>query len=136
MTPKVRALRIGQAQCGLSLVEGLVAAALVAVAFLVISNLFPTGYSNITYGGNQTLAASYAQQKIEQLKSLSFGSIDATACANVCENLGSGFCRYCALTLTVGAGSLAGDLKKVQITVTWPGQFRPGSLSVDTIFTR
>ena len=136
MTPKARALRIGQAQCGLSLVEGLVAAALVAVAFLVISNLFPTGYSNITYGGNQTLAASYAQQKIEQLKNLSFDSIDATACANVCENLGNGFCRSCALTLTVGAGSLAGDLKKVQITVTWPGQFRPGSLSVDTIFTR
>jgi Tfp pilus assembly protein PilV len=135
MTPKLRALRIGQAQCGFTLVEGLVAAALVAVAFLVISNLFPTGYSNITYGGNQTMAASYAQQKVEQLKSLSFDSIDA-ACANVCENLGSGFCRYCAPTPNVGASSLPGDLKKVKITVTWPGQFRPGSLSVDTIFTR
>ena len=136
MTPKVHALRIGQAECGLSLVEGLVAAALVAVAFIAISNLFPAGYSNITYGGNQTLAASYAQQKIEQLKSVSFDSINATTCSNVCENLGNGFCRYCALTVTVGVGSLAGDLKKVQVTVTWPGQFRPGSLSVDTAFTR
>jgi hypothetical protein len=136
MTPKVHTLRIGQAECGLSLVEGLVAAAIVAVAFIAISSLFPTGYSNITYGGNQTLATSYAQQKIEQLKSLSFDSIDATACANVCENLGNGFCRYCALPPPVGVGSLAGDLKKVQVTVTWPGQFRPGTLSVDTLFTR
>ena len=136
MSRRVCALRMGEAQRGFSVVEGLVAAALVAVAFLVISNLFPTGYSNITYGGNQTLAASYAQQKIEQLKNLSFDSIDATACANVCENLGSGFCRYCALTTSVGVGGLAADMKKVQITVTWPGQFRPGSLSVGTIFTR
>jgi len=136
MTPRFHTLRIGQAQCGFSLVEGLVAAALVAVAFIAISNLFPTGYSNITYGGNQTLATSYAQQKIEQLKNLPFGSVDAN-CSNSCEIVENGFCRYCLFTANVGVvGSLLGDLKKVQVTVTWPGQFRPGTLSVDTLFTR
>ncbi len=121
--------------------EGLVAAALVALGFLAVLNLFPTAYSTITYGGNQTLAANYALQKIEQLKNLPFDNIDAN-CAeeNVCKDLGNGFCRFCVVTpnvgVNVGVPSLAGDLKKVQVTVTWPGQNRPGSLSVETVFTR
>lgn len=120
---------------GLSLVEGLVAATVVALAFLAVASLFPTAYSNITYGGNQTLAANYAMQKIEQLKNLPFNNINAN-CANVCEDLGNGFCRFCVVTPNVGVASLAGDLKKVQVTVAWPGQYRPGSLSVETMFTR
>ena len=136
MTTKFHTLRIGKDEQGFSLVEGLIAAALIALAFIAISNLFPTSYSNITYGGNQTLAANYAQQKIEQLKNLTFDSINATNCSNVCENLGNGFCRYCLLTTGVGVGTLAADLKKVQVTVTFPGQFRPGTFSADTLFTR
>jgi len=119
-------------------VEGLVAAALVALGFLAVLNLFPTAYSSITYGGNQTLAANNALQKIEQLKNLPFDNIDAK-CAeeNVCKDLGNGFCRSCVLTPGVGVvGSLKDDLKKVQVTVTWPGQYRPGLLSVETMFTR
>ena len=135
MMQKIRLLPIRTDERGLSLVEGLVAATLVALGFLAVSSLFPTAYSNITYGGNQTLAANYALQKIELLKNLPFNSIDAN-CANVCENLGNGFCRYCVLTPNAGVGTLAGDLKKVQVTVTWPGQYRPGTLSVETIFTR
>ena len=136
MTRKARTFRLREGAPGLSLVEGLVAAALVTIAFVAVSNLFPVGYSNITYGGNQTLAANYAQQKIEQLINLSFDSITTTTCSNVCENLGNGFCRYCVVTSNVGVAPLAGDMKKVQVRVTWPGQYRPGSLSIDTLFTR
>lgn len=136
MTPKVHVLRIGRNEQGFSLVEGLIGAAVVALAFIAISNLFPTAYSNITYAGNQTLASSYAQQKIEQLKNLSFDAITTTTCASTSEDLGNGFSRSCLLITNVGVGSLAGDLKKVQVTVTFPGQFRPGTLSADTLFTR
>ena len=52
MTRKARTVRLRGGAPGLSLVEGLVAAALVAIAFVAVSNLFPVGYSNITYGGN------------------------------------------------------------------------------------
>jgi Tfp pilus assembly protein PilV len=121
---------------GLSLVEGLVAATVVALAFLAVASLFPTAYSNITYGGNQTRAANYAVQKIEQLKNLPFNSIDANNCPNVSENLGNGFSRLCVLTPNIGVSPLAADMKKVTVTVTWPGQYRPGSLSVETIFAR
>src|SRR5712692_6437233 len=103
---------------GFSAVESLVSMALIALALLAIFNLFPVGYSNIAYGGQQTLAASYAQQKTEQLRNLSFDAITTTTCANTSENLGNGFSRSCLLTLNAGAGSLAGDLKKVQVTVT------------------
>ena len=122
---------------GLSLVEGLVAAALVALGFLAVLNLFPTAYSTITYGGNQTLAANYALQKIEQLKNLSFDDIDKNCdITKPPEDLPTPkFSRTCQ-TLNVGVGSLQGDLKKVQVTVPWPGQYRPGSLSVETMFTR
>ena len=134
---KVHKLPINSDERGLSLVEGLVAAALVAIGFLDVLNLFSTAYSNITYGGNQTLAANYALQKIEQLKNLPFNAIDANTCDDKPENLPtSGFSRSCLLTTDVGVGSLQGDLKKVQVTVPWPGQYRPGSLSVETMFTR
>jgi len=136
MTPHGRTGHFAVSERGFSVVEGLVAAAIVGLAFVAIANLFPTAYANITYGGDQTKATSYIQQKIEQLKNLPFTSIDATNCANTCENLGGGFCRFCVLTLNAGTGSLAGDLKKVSVTVTWPGQFRPGTLSADTLFTR
>ncbi len=136
MMRKVRTIRLRASARGLSLVEGLVAAALVAIAFVAVSNLFPVGYSNITYGGNQTLAANYAQQKIEQLKNLAFDSINITTCSPNVENLGNGFSRSCVLTLNVGVGSLQGDMKKVRVTVTWPDKYRPGSLSVETLFTR
>ena len=134
---RVHKLPISTDERGLSLVEGLVAAALVALGFLAVLNLFPTAYSNITYGGNQTLAAYYALQKIEQLKNLSFDAIDNSCDITKPENLPTaGFSRTCLLTLKVGVGSLQGDLKKVQVTVTWPRQYQPGSLLVDTVFTR
>lgn len=137
MIPKGQRHFIGGHARGFSLVEGLIAAGVVAVAFMAISSLFPTGYANITYSGNQTLAQSYAQQKIEQLKNLSFDAIDGTACSTTAENLGNGFSRTCTLTINVGVvGALQGDMKKVQVTVTWPKQVRIGSLSVDTLFVR
>ena len=122
---------------GFSLVEGLVAAALVALGFLAVLNLFPAAYSTITYGGNQTLAANSALQKIEQLNNLPFNAIDTNTCDNKPENLPTpGFSRSCRLTTDVGVGSLQGDLKKVQVSVTWPGQYRSGSLSIESLFTR
>ena len=45
---------------GSSLVEGSIAVALVGLGFLAVLSLFPTAYSTITYGANQTLAANYA----------------------------------------------------------------------------
>ena len=137
-------------QDGFSVVEALIAAALIGLAFLAVSNLFPTGYSNITYGGRTTTAVAYAQQKIEQLKAIAadatpgqgFNAIDATNCSITPVILADPlvptitFTRTCTLTPNVGTAPLAADLKKVRVTVTWAAQNRPGSVDKETLFTR
>jgi Tfp pilus assembly protein PilV len=137
-------------QDGFSIVEALFAAALIGLAFLAISTLFPTGYSNITYGGRITTAVAHAQQKIEQLKAIAadttpgqgFNAIDATNCSITPVILADPlvptitFTRTCTLTTNVGTAPLAADLKKVRVTVTWAAQNRPGSVDKETLFTR
>jgi len=139
-------------QDGFSVVEALIAAALIGLAFLAISNLFPAGYSNITYGGRTTTAVAYAQQQIEQLKAIAaditpgqgFNAIDA-ACAAPEPPLTDPlvptitFTRTCTLTPNVGVVTppeLQPDLKKVLVTVTWAAQNRPGSVQMEALFTR
>jgi type II secretory pathway pseudopilin PulG len=135
---------------GFSIVEALFAAALIGLAFLAISTLFPTGYSNITYGGRTTTAVAYAQQKIEQLKAIAaditpdqgFNAINAANCSITPVILADPlvptitFTRTCTLTTNVGTAPLTADLKKVRVTVTWPAQNRPGSVNKETLFTR
>ena len=137
-------------QDGFSVVEALIAAALIGLAFLAVSNLFPTGYSNITYGGRTTTAVAYAQQKIEQLKAIAaditpgqgFNAINTTNCSTAPVILVDPvvptltFTRTCTLTSNVGTAPLAADLKKVRVTVTWAAQNRPGSVDKETLFTR
>ena len=138
-------------QDGFSIVEALFAAALIGLAFLAISTLFPTGYSNITYGGRITTAVAHAQQKIEQLKAIAadttpgqgFNAIDATNCSITPVILADPlvptitFTRTCTLTPNVGTPTaLTADLKKVRVTVTWAAQNRPGSVDTETLFTR
>jgi len=143
-------------QDGFSVVEALIAAALIGLAFLAISTLFPTGYSNITYGGRITTAVTFAQQEIERLKAIAadtspttptppgkgFNAIDATNCSITPVILADPlvptitFTRTCTLTTNVGTAPLAADLKKVRVTVTWAAQNRPGSVDKETLFTR
>ena len=137
-------------QDGFSIVEAFFAAALIGLAFLAISTLFPTGYSNITYGGRTTTAVAYAQQQIEQLKAIAadttpgqgFNAIDATNCSITPVILADPlvptitFTRTCTLTTNVGTAPLTADLKKVRVTVTWAAQNRPGSVNKETLFTR
>ena len=137
-------------QDGFSVVEALFAGALIGLAFLAVSNLFPTGYSNITYGGRTTTAVAYAQQKIEQLKAIAadispgqgFNAINAANCSTAPVILVDPvvptltFTQTCTLTSNVGTAPLAADLKKVRVTVTWAAQNRPGSVDEETLFTR
>jgi len=139
-------------QDGFSVVEALIAAALIGLALLAVSTLFPTGYSNITYGGRTTTAVAYAQQKIEHLKGIAaytapgqgFIAINTTNCSITPETLPDPlvpsitFTRICTLTPDVGAAPplVAAELKRVRVTVTWVAQNRPGSVNMETLFTR
>ena len=144
-------------QDGFSVVEALFAGALIGLAFLAVSNLFPMGYSNITYGGRTTTAVAYAQQKIEQLKAIAadispgqgFNAINTTNCSTTPEILADPlvptitFTRTCTCTCTPPYAGVATpppdlrpDLKKVRVTVTWAAQHLPESTQMEALFTR
>lgn len=148
-------------QDGFSVVEALIAAALIGLAFLAISTLFPTAYGNITYGGRTTAAVAYAQQCIEALKAIAadtspgrgFDAIDSANCSPticcssaICPTMPQTpladplvptitYTRTCTPT-SVGVAPLVGDLKRVQVTVSWAAQNRPGSVQMEALFTR
>lgn len=139
-------------ESGFTLVEVLIAAGLLALAFFAVVNLFSTGYSNITYAGRTTTAVALAQQKIERLKAIAagtaagqgFDAINATNCSPTPETLldplvpSLTYTRTCTLAVNVGVPPLAADLKKafVRVTWTWADQPRPASVEVEELFTR
>jgi len=81
---------------GFTLIEVLVAAALLTVAILFVSSMFPVGYSNVDAGGEQTEAAILAQDMIEKVKSArwddvdNFGSCGAGGCSTTAASFSTG----------------------------------------------
>lgn len=81
---------------GFSLVEILVAAALLAVAILFIMLMFPVGYSNVDAGGEQTEAAILAQDMLEKIVGVGwddvgkFGSCSGSACSTTASSFSTG----------------------------------------------
>jgi prepilin-type N-terminal cleavage/methylation domain-containing protein len=76
---------------GFSLIEVLLAAAILSVALLALASMFPTSYQNINYGGGMTTAADLGQQKIEALRNLPFdlaGGCTTPPTDLVCLNTG------------------------------------------------
>jgi prepilin-type N-terminal cleavage/methylation domain-containing protein len=57
---------------GLTLIEVLIAAAILAVGVLALLSAFPIGYVDVNVSGGQSKATAYAQQMIEQLKNQTF----------------------------------------------------------------
>ncbi len=63
---------MGSRVSGFSILEVMIATAILSVAVLGLASLFPTGYQNIAYGGGMTTATSLGQQKIEALRNFPF----------------------------------------------------------------
>lgn len=59
-------------QRGLSLIEVLIASAILAVGLLALLSAFPIGYVDVNVSGGQSKATAYAQQMMERLKNLPF----------------------------------------------------------------
>ncbi len=57
---------------GLTLIEVLIAAAILAVGLLALVSAFPIGYVDVAVSGGQSKATSYAQQKLQELKNQVF----------------------------------------------------------------
>ena len=97
---------------GFSLVEVLIAAAVLAVVLLAIASLFSTAYSNVGTAGRRTKAVEFAKQKMEQLQDGSFppsmvGSPEAL----------EGIYTRSWVVAVAGAPS---QVATVTVTIAWP----------------
>jgi prepilin-type N-terminal cleavage/methylation domain-containing protein len=62
---------------GFTLIEVLIAGALMAVAMLAMAGMFVAGYSNVVAAGNSTVGVAAARQILEDVRALPFDSIES-----------------------------------------------------------
>ncbi len=101
---------------GFSLVEVLIAAAILAVVLLALASMFPTAYRNVDQGGEQTTAATLAQQRMEWLRNQSYVSL---ATGTTSETPIPGYAGYTRTTTIVDDIPTTG-VKQVTVTVATP----------------
>jgi len=115
---------------GFSLIEVLVAAALLAVAILFVMLMFPVGYANVDAGGEQTEAAILAQDMLEKIVDVGwddvgkFGSCSGSTCSTTASSFSTGSALADAhLTEWKNAieSRIKGGVGTVQVTLCGPG---------------
>jgi type II secretion system protein I len=103
---------------GFSLVEVLIATAIVAIAFLAIASMFPTAYRNVDWSGEKTTAAALAEQRLEWLMNQSYASAPLAA-GTTNENLAGAYVGYTRTTTIQDDTPMLG-VKDVRVTVASP----------------
>ena len=98
---------------GFSLIEVMIALVILAVALLALAGLMITTTKNTSFGGHMTEAATFAQDKLEQLRASPWAGIIAGADTQV----GATGISY-ARSWTVAANP-NGDQRWVTITINW-----------------
>lgn len=101
---------------GFTMIEILVALVILSVSLLALAGLMAMTTKNTSYGGHMTEAATFAQDKLEELR--------VTPWANVANGndarIGSTGINYTRTWAVVTSG--AGNLRTVTITVNWTDQ--------------
>ncbi|MFQ5881715.1 MAG: prepilin-type N-terminal cleavage/methylation domain-containing protein [Candidatus Methylomirabilales bacterium] len=101
---------------GFSVIEVLIGATILTVALLAIASMFPTAYSNVGRSGEQTVAVTLAQQRIEELKNQAY---TALAAGQTTEALTGEYAGYTRKT-TIEDNVPTQGVKRVTVEVTTP----------------
>ena len=130
---------------GLSLIEVLIAAAILAVGLLALVSAFPIGYVDVTASGGQSRATSYAQAMMEQLKNQGFpaafpvNGVDVPDITpgvdDVAYNRTWNICLIdqCAPPPPPGLPTVAPNrLARIRVTVVWGGA-RPQTVILESM---
>jgi type II secretion system protein I len=98
---------------GFTLIETLIALVILAIALLALAGLMVTTTRNNSFGGHITEAATFAQDKLEEFRAVSWGSILS---GNDQKNGSNGinYQRNCEVVTSVD-----GNLKTVTLNITW-----------------
>jgi Tfp pilus assembly protein PilV len=116
---------------GITLVEVLVALAILFAGLIAIVETFSAGYLDVVAGGGQTTATAYARQQLEVLRSLSFQAmLDA---GNGTDNPDGETTRTWTIAVVPGTAS-PNRQARITVTVTWRAGWRGyQSITVETI---
>lgn len=112
----LRARRPRRPAGGFSVVELLIAAAVLGVAILGMISLFPTSYNDVDRSGKQTTALILAQQQIELLRNQPYAALTP---GTTTEASLANYPGYTRTTVITDNTPLAG-VKQFQVTVTSP----------------
>ena len=101
---------------GFSLVEVLIAAAILAVALLAIASMFPIAHTNVDWSGDQTAAVTLAQQRIETLRNQPYIALAAGTTTETAIPCYTGYTR----TTTIQVDIPTPGVRQVAVTVAAP----------------
>jgi len=114
---------------GFTLIEVLIAAAILAVGLLALVSVFPVGYVDVTVSGGQSKATAYAQQMLEQLKNQPFNP--GTPAFNGNDAPEAAYTRTWSITEVPGPAA-PNRLARITVTVQWGGD-RPQTVALETM---
>ena len=98
---------------GFTLIEVLIALVILSVAFLGLAGLMVQTTKNNSFGGRMTEAATLAQDKLEELRAVSWVTI--TPGSDKMSSNGMDFSRNWRVT----PNPTNGNLKEIAVTINW-----------------
>ncbi|MFQ5658088.1 MAG: prepilin-type N-terminal cleavage/methylation domain-containing protein [Candidatus Methylomirabilales bacterium] len=131
-------MRYGKNKKGLTLVEVLIAASILAITLLGVVAMFPSAYENVKYGGRISRATALAREMLETLRNepfailASYHTLDTSACGAETDPIATTCQKWRddidTVGLPSGTGSVAiciapctatNDLAQITVTVGW-----------------
>jgi Tfp pilus assembly protein PilV len=106
--------KLGRA--GFSIVEAIVAGAVIAAGILALTSLFPVSSDNLVASAGTTAAVTVGSQKIEELRNVGFPPAGGNDTKTV-ENT-----TYTRTYTVALAGASPNRTATITVTVTWPGR--------------
>jgi prepilin-type N-terminal cleavage/methylation domain-containing protein len=112
-------LRLFLKSGGFSLIEILIAIIILSISLLALASLMATTSRNTSFGGHITEAATYAQDELERLRTVSWGDLTLSNGAHNNSITGSSGIRYDRDWTVVTTGNI---IKTVTLTINWTDQ--------------
>ncbi len=123
--------KIARNQKGLTLIELMVAVAILALAALGIFQAFTTGFMSMAESRERTEAVNYVRQTLEEIKNMDFDKVDDVIRSSI---LGSD--KYEREVVVIPNNEVNPTQKEVTVVVYWQGRDREEKTSASTLLTK
>ncbi len=121
-------IQLGRNTHAFTVIEVLVASAILLVALLAIMSIFPTSSTNVDEGGRISTSVALAQQTLEVVKNSAFPPAAGDCPGPVPTSF------TCILAVNLG-GAAPNRLATVTVTTTWKDSQRSGTVSLVSAIT-